>query len=249
MKNLALLLFSGMAGLAAAGCELFSGEAEFSLILPEAPPHWAATFDGLPAELVVVSPDNGRTVRLMPRDASGCGVLVPKKNGACVLFYPVVCDGTPLVRPYGAVFPEGFDPYGRGVSLTPAGGFVAERLANLARNRIPVGDFNAPRLVRLLEERGGDPWDYDAVTVETDIAAGIFNTYSLKKLPARDISLHLNEGSWFLESSFSVPVQADATGAVLFAGVTCGYHLLFKTGTPVCASLSVTENDVVVFWE
>jgi hypothetical protein len=124
---------------------------------------------------------------------------------------------------------------------------VAERLFHLVRNGICITNLNSERLLKVIEEKGGDPFAYDPVSIETGLADGSFTYYSIKKLPARAVELVFASGTWFLESPCASCCASNGTDPVFFPSVTLGFHTLFRAPTGERMSLYIMEKEAIAF--
>ncbi|MBN2351769.1 MAG: hypothetical protein JXD23_04295 [Spirochaetales bacterium] len=227
------------------GCDLFSGTAAWTAVLPGLPAHWRDAFPNMRADLFVAAADGGTSVAEVSLEDGAWPVLVPKTCNTLVLLYPKA--GADVLRPYGAVFPARADEETRTLALTAAGGFVAERLARLAQRGFHVGAFNSPRLLDLVEERGGDPWDLDPLLLETRLAEDNFSVYAVRKLDTRPVSLIPPPGQWFSESPAAPLWETDAGGLLVIPEMAYGTHTLFHRGGDERVYVQVSERDVIVF--
>ncbi len=227
------------------GCDLLSETALWTAALADVPAHWRDTFPGAKADLVTVAAGGSSAVTEVSLEDGAWPVLVRKEPNFLVLLYPKA--GADRLRPYGAVFPASGDESTRTLALTVAGGFAAERLAHLAERGYDVGSFNSSRLLALLEEKGGDPWDFDPLLLETSLAAGEFSVYAVKKLESRPVALALPSGEWFSESPAAPLWQTGGDGRLAIPEMAYGTHILFRRGGGERVYISVSERDVLVF--
>jgi hypothetical protein len=240
MKTPSSLLFFALAAVVlSGGCGLFSDTASWTAVLPALPAHWRDTFPGVRADLVVVNADGSTSTGEVSLEAGAWPVRVLKERNGLVLLYPTA--GADRLRPASG------DDAARTLTLTAAGGFAAERLAHLATLGFDVRAFNSERLLALLAEKGGDPWEFDPVLFETRMVEDKFSVYALKNLPARPVALALPAGAWFSESPLSPLWDTDGSGALVIPELTYGTHMLFRRGGDERVYLQVSERDVLVF--
>jgi hypothetical protein len=208
-----------------AGCAAFAPDEPVRAELPPLPGHWARTFSGMGAMLVVSGPA-GR-VRRIPVAAWDVPVLFdcPKAGTTPVLAYPAR-DG---LRPAGGVYPFSLGGGGQVPSLVLSweGGPVAYVLSLLRGQGIDCSLFNTRRLADYMA-RAPDPWDLDLAGIAEKIGRGAFTAYDIDTLPVRDHSARPGPGQWFLESPFRPVMTADALGALALTGLADGMHTLFS---------------------
>ena len=247
MKKIKYLAWFLLGFLGLNSCDLLSDKAEYRLSCPAWPSHWQQAFSNLKGWLLIVEPAASEISQEVAGQWSVFLALIPKKAGSLVLYYPAVKDGIPLVRPWGGVFPTDFEPATKTAALTTAAGYVAERLLNLYRKGISCPAFNTERLIRLLEQKGIDPYWYDPCKVEHDLATACFNSFSLKKLPRRSLSLQLESGSWFIESHLSPLVISTGSDPVSLPEITLGLHTLMRAEDGRTYLLNVLEREEIIF--
>jgi hypothetical protein len=217
-----------------AGCAAFAPEDRVKVELPPLPDHWARTFPGIGAVLVVTGPA-GR-VRRIPVAGWNAEVLFdcPKAGTTPVLAYPAR-DG---LRPAGGVYPSSLGGGGQVCSLALSwqGGPMAYVLSLVRGQGIDCSLFNTRRLAEYLAGVA-DPWDIDLEGVAEKIARGDFTAYDIDALPARDQRARPGPGQWFLESPFRDLLPAEPDGSLTLAGLADGTHTLFSV-----------EGDEVRLW-
>jgi hypothetical protein len=245
MKQIISMLSLALAlGFLAAGCDLIGEDAHWTATLPALPIAWRETFPNAQADFIVVGADGEAMHSGVDLAAGTFPVLLRKERNSLVLLYPKA--GADRLRPFGAIFPIGGDLATQTIPLTVAGGFVAERLHNLARQGFPIQYFNSERLLDFLAEKGGDPWDFDPELIERKLAEVNFSIYAIKKLGARQVSLPVPAGAWFSESPTAPVWETDGSVPLVIPELAYGYHTLFRQGGGERVYVSVSARDVIV---
>ncbi len=238
------LLLLGCIGCGPAGCGLLGSAARLQLLLPEPPAHWRATF-GDPAWRLLYPGPGGELLKLdLPSGSRSVNVLAAKEACTPFVAYPLLPAGGETLPPAGGV-----DPPDRGgadrLPLTWRRGAVASLLLRLASQGGRLEALNVERLVREMEERGGeDPWRLDLDRIAAELAGGSFQVTAIGPAASRDVRLPVGQGSWFTESPFALPVAAT-DGILRLAGLPLGFHRLFEAGGTRRIDLFVTDSELL----
>jgi hypothetical protein len=242
-----IALFAGLIGLSS--CPVFRPGQRARVLLPPPPAHWQIAFpglafrvsarDGAGEPVVIVAEDWQKPLEIECSRAVNTPILawpfVPEGRGAV----PV---GPGLLRPAGGFFPGSLRTFQAEevVELSwedGAAALVVDRAAAAGRD---MSRFNVPRLCGVLREHG-DPWSMDLDAAAQRISEGEFTAWDIHRLPSRDVRVSPGEGTWFLESVFSVPLAAD-NGEVVLAATAWGSRRLFSL-TGSCWHLEVGEGE------
>jgi hypothetical protein len=228
----------------AAGCSWFSPSLEVRLRLPELPEHWRRAFPELRFQLAYPEadcPQSGALPDALP--GARPAVRLPKRANGPVLAYPWA-RGVRL-PPAGGLFPLDLAPDGDTLELSWEHGPAAEVFQALAREGFDIARVNARRLVaEMLVHSAGDPGCLDLESLADRLASGEFRVTDIRPLPARELTLQVPPGTWFLESPFR-PAQTLAPGqALMLPAVPLGLHRLFAVDPPGGFDLFVGEREV-----
>ncbi|RPJ05039.1 MAG: hypothetical protein EHM28_12905 [Spirochaetaceae bacterium] len=234
--------------LSLARCELFSSEQETQFLVSEMPALWEETFPDLDLLVTVFTADGVYRINTVTF-ATGrpLTLAIPKAPTVYILAVPCLQETPISLIPFGAVSGYCDVKSTEPVILSFAGGFVAQRCLSLVKKGYDISLFNAEKLVRSFVESDQDPWAYNTVIIEEDIATGVFNTFSMKKLPAFSHEVLLLSGTWFTENPSVQPMVSDGSLPVSTGLLTAGYHSLFRAGTPDYTELMVTEHEALLF--
>jgi len=222
MKPVPLAL-AAAAALSTACCNLVPDE-EVDILLPAPPAAWQITFPRMGFRIVTRDGHNCPVETTAADWHSPVAARCARGVSSPVLAYPL--DGR--LRPAGGFSALSLRSYqGREVLeltwMDGAAALVIARLADMGRN---VSLFNVPRLRRFLAE-AEDPWDVDLDAAAQKIAMGEFTAWDIDRLPSRDAEVGPGPGTWFLESPFSLPREAE-NGRIRLPGVSLGCHTLFS---------------------
>ena len=223
-----------------AGCSWYSASVEVRARLPEAPEHWRQAFPELSFELV--SPDAE-----LPQSAALLGglgsVRLPKRVNWPVLAYPWA--RSVRLSPAGALYPLDLAADGESLELSWEHGPAAEVLQALVREDFDVSLVNGERLLAEMHARsGGDPYCLDLTHLAARLPSGEFRVTDIRPLPAREVSLEVPPGTWFLGSPFRLTQELDARQALVLSSVPIGRHRLFAVELPGGFDLFVSEREV-----
>lgn len=228
-------LAASLAALAAAGlidgCDAFGPAARVTVVVPEPPPHWRATFPRLSFELEHIGPGGEPCVTGPYGWGTRVVVSCAKDANGAFLAWPLVADDPRrLLRPAGGLYPMSLRPDGDGdeLVLSWVDGCLAVVMLRLAVAGRDPSLVNAERLGgRLAAEP--DPWRWDLSRIEERLAAGAFTARDIDRLPAADVRFASGTGTWFLETPFAGPMDADPDGTLRVPGLVHGLHTLFGT--------------------
>jgi hypothetical protein len=239
--------------LLSAGCSWFAPSLEVRVQVPEAPEHWQRAFPGLRFQLSCPQADRGQpgaagslAGALSEAPAGGSVTLrLPKRVNWPVLAYPWA-RGVRL-PPAGGLFPLDLAPGGDTLALCWEHGPAAEVFQELAREGCDIGCLNARRLLEeMLSRSAGDPGCLDLQHLGACLASGEFRVTDLRPLPARDLELELEPGTWFPDSPFR-PAQTLQPGqALLLPALPLGRHRLFAVDRPGGFDLYVRERELLL---
>jgi hypothetical protein len=145
------------------------------------------------------------------------------------------------------LFPLDLDAAGDALVLSWEHGAAAEVFLLLVREGLDPGLLNARRLLEEMQARsGGDPGRLDLQLLAERLASGQFRVTDLRLKPARDVSLAIPSGSWFLESPFRSPQALEAGQTLLLPEVPLGAHTLFAVELPGGYELFVGEREALL---
>jgi hypothetical protein len=249
-----LLLVLLPALLLSAGCSWFAPSLEVRVQVPEAPEHWRRAFPELRFQLDCPQADPWQSAALrgtlpdgLPEAPAGGSMTLrlPKRVNWPVLAYPWA-RGVRL-PPAGGLFPLDLAPEGDALILRWEHGPAAEVFQALAREGFDLACLNARRLLEeMLARSAGDPGCLDLDHLGSCLASGHFRVTDLRLLPARDLELELEPGSWFPDSPFR-PAQTLRPGqALLLPALPLGRHRLFAVEMPGGFDLYVGERQLLL---
>ena len=230
--------------LLAAGCSWFSPSLELRARVPEVPEHWRRAFPELRFQLACLEAGLPQPAALADLCPGGSAILrLPKRSNWPVLAYPRA-RGVRL-PPAGGLFPLDLNAAGDTLELSWEHGPAAEVFQLLAREGFDLGPLNARRLLEEMRSRsGGDPYCLDLELLAGRLVSGQFRATDLRLRPARDVTLELAPGTWFLESPFRPARALEAGQALLLPAVPLGAHRLFAVEQPGGCDLFVGEREV-----
>jgi hypothetical protein len=250
-----LLLLGALpgAGFLLDACDLLAPEAEVLLVLPQPPPQWRQTVNGLSWRVLI--PGGGtEELHASAQDPGGTAARLPKRLNQPVLAYLEAEGGTPGGSPGGglafppaaAVSPCDLSADGRTLPLSWVRGPAGELLRRLLARGLEVETLNAARLCREIEERfPEDPWRLDCDAAVLALASGSFRVTDLRPLPCRAVEVDVGQGEWFLESPFFAPLVAGPGKRLRLPAVAVGFHRLFERGRGWKGDLWVEEQRVL----
>ncbi len=224
-------LACGLLLCALCSCGLFGAGARVLVQMPEPPPPWSQAFPDL-LFIVEYVDARGCTAEVSAGPGKAAWVECAKEQNAPVLAWPCAAELSPDrgdLRPAGGFYPLSLEEDTGAATLRLAwedgcAALVVKKVRDAGRD---TGLFNVARLAAAMRE-AADPWSWDSDAIAESIAAGSFTAFALDLLPRRDVEVAVGEGTWFLESPFSVPCTPGADGTVGFADVPLGAHTLFS---------------------
>jgi hypothetical protein len=212
-------------------------ERALRVVLPAAPPAWAA-LPGLRMTLHWRGPGG------LPREASAdpgssIGIEVERGSPQAILALPEV--GGEGLKPAGALYPEALaGGEGDELVLDWVGGYAASLWLALEKGGSDPAGFDLGALARAGAGRAGDPWLVAPLEAARRLAEGNFRI-DLYRMPER-FALELpGPGPWIPESPFA----AAPEGAALAVGLPEGLWRFVGGGAELFAS--VDEEGRAVF--
>jgi len=222
-----------------AGCSWYSSSIEVCARLPEPPEHWRRAFPDLRYEWE--SPGAGfPQAATLPRGTAT--LRLPKQVNWPVLAYPRA-RGIRL-PPAGGLFPLDLAADGATLAMSWEHGPAAQVFLALAREGFDISLVNAERLLaEMLARSTGDPGCLDLGHLASRLASAEFRVTDIRPLPARELTLGLPPGTWFLDSPFRGAQVLQTGQALTLPAVPLGLHRLFALDPPGGFDLYVSARE------
>jgi hypothetical protein len=230
-------------GLVLAGCTLFTYDMSLLVRLPDPPRHWQESFASYAWQLRFPAPGGGLAEHILAGEQKEALLRVPKQRNLPVSGVMVLSSGLRLPAA-GGVYPLDSDaePAAGQLDLYWRHGMLAELFLKLIAGGVDVSGMNSRRLAEETWARSaGDPWRLDLNAMAEALAAEDFTVYDIRLLPAGSVTVCPGEGTWFLESPFAIPREADGEGNLELEHLPAGRHVLFAQGGESRYLLSLWE--------